>query len=102
MKTFDDGTEEEFLIFKLDFLKSAEDNELTPSTGTHGAKHLYTLLRRALNGNVEDEWIDIIENRAQTYVNFKQDVWTLTNLQIDEDAIRQQKKYLEMTKNQET
>ena len=61
MKTFDDGTEEEFLIFKRDFFKSAEDNELIPSANMHRAKNLYILLIRTLDRNIGDEWLGTIE-----------------------------------------
>ena len=53
--TFDDGSEEVFLIFKRYFVQMIDDQELIPSTDASGAKHLYTLMKRALNGNVLEE-----------------------------------------------
>ena len=60
VETFDDGSEEEFLIFKRNFEQTIEDWKMTPQDDAHGAKHLYTALRKSLSGNVLDEWLDIM------------------------------------------
>ena len=99
VETFDDGTEEQFLMFKRNLEQMFQDNKLVPTADGHGAKHLYTLVRKALSGNVLDEWSDILTVRAtKSYANFKIDLWKLTDKQIDDDLVRQQKRYLENTK----
>ena len=99
VETFDDGTEEEFLLFKGNLEQTFQDNELVSATDGHGAKNLYTLVQKALSGNVLDEWIDISTAReTKNYANFKLDLWKLTNKQIDDDLVRQKKRYLENTK----
>ena len=97
--TFDDGTEEEFLIFKRSFEEVCRDLDLEPEQGTHGAKHLYTLMKKALKGSTRDEWLDIANTtNNMTFAQFQKDLWKLTEQQIDDDSIRQQKNYLENTK----
>ena len=99
VETFDDGSEEEFLIFKRNFEQTIEDWEMTPQDDAHGAKHLYTALRKSLSGNVLDEWLDTMAARVTLdYNGFKEDLWALTERQIDEDSYREQSKYLESTK----
>ena len=99
VETFDNRSEEEFLLFKRDFEQTVEEWELTPQDPAHGAKHLYAALRKSLCGNVLDEWMDIMENTTtQNYRNFLTDLWALTEHQIDADATRKQKKYIERTK----
>ena len=72
---------------------------MTPQSDAHGAKHLYTALRKSLSGNILNEWLDIMAARAtQDYNSFKEDLWALTERQIDEDSFCKQKKYLESTK----
>ena len=99
IESFDDGTEEQFLMFKRNLEQTIQDNELEPVDDGHGAKHLYTLVQKALSGNVLDKWNDISSARAtKSYVNFQVDLWKLTDKQIDDDLVRQQKRYLENTK----
>ncbi len=99
VETFNDGTEEEFLMFKRNLEQTFQDNEIVPAADGHGAKHLYTLVRKSLSGNVLDEWIDISTARAtKDYANFQLDLWRLTDKQIDDDSVRKQKRYLENTK----
>ena len=87
VETFNDGSEEEFLIFKRNFEQTIKDWEMTPQDNVHGPKHLYTALRKSLSGNVLDEWLDILAARAtQNYDRFKEDLWALTEHQIDEDS----------------
>ena len=92
VESFDDGTKEQFLMFKRNLEQTIQDNELEPVDEGHGAKHLYTLVRKALSGNVLDEWIDISSTRAtKSYRNFQVDLWRLTDKQLDDDSVRQQK-----------
>ena len=99
IESFDDGTEEQFLMFTRNLEQTLQDNELEPADNGHGAKHLYTLVRKALSGNVLDKWIDISTSRAtKDYANFKVDLWKLIDKQIEDDLVRQQKRYLENTK----
>ena len=99
IESFDDGTEEQFLMFKHNLEQTIQDNELVPADDGHGAKHLYTLVCKALSGNVLDKWIDFSTSRAtKNYTNFKVDLWKLTDKQIDHNSVRQQKRYLENTK----
>ena len=70
VETFDDGTEEQFLIFKRNLLQTVSDNDLEPSNVGHGAKHLYKLMRLALSGNVLDKWINISSARAIKITKF--------------------------------
>ena len=99
IESFDNGTEEQLLMFKRNLEQTIQDNELKPADDGHGAKHLYTLVRKALSGNVLDEWIDISTSRTtKNYANFKIYLWKLTDKQIDDDSVRQQKRYLENTK----
>ena len=80
METFDDGTEEEFLLFKQNLEQTFQDNELVPTTNGHSTKHLYMLVWKALSGNVLDEWIDISATQTmKNYTSFKLDLWLLTD-----------------------
>ena len=71
IELFDNGTEEQFLMFKRNLEHTIQDNELEPVDEGHSAKHLYTLVRKALSGNVLDKWNDISSTRAtKSYGNF--------------------------------
>ena len=86
---FDDGSEEEFLIFKRNFEQIVEEWELTPQDPAHGARHLYAALRKSLSGNILDERMDIMENTTTlNYRNFLTDLWALIERQTDADAAR--------------
>ena len=99
VETFEDGSEEEFLIFERNSKQTIEDWEMTPQNDAYGAKHLYTALRKSLSGNMLDEWLDITASRGmQAYNWFKEDLWALTECQINKDYFCKQKKYLESTK----
>ena len=99
IESFDDGTEEQFLMFKQNLEQTIQDNGSEPMDDGNGAKYFYTLVRKALSGNVLDKWIDISTKRTiNSYVNFKIDLWKLTDKQIDDDSVMQQKRYLENTK----
>ena len=88
--TFDDGTEEEFLIFKRSFEEGCQDLDIEPEQGTHGAKHLYTLMKKALKGSTRGEWLDIVgATNSMTFAQFQKDLWKLIEQQIDDDSIRQ-------------
>ena len=68
------------LKYKSKVEQTIQDDELEPVNEGHGAKHLYTLVRKALSGNVLDEWIDISSTRAtKSYGNFQVDLWRLTD-----------------------
>ena len=89
IELFDDETEEQFLMFKCNLEQTIQDNELKPAEDGNGAKHLYTLVRKVLSGDVLDKWIDISTSRAtKDYYNFKVDLWKLTDKQIDDDLVR--------------
>ena len=77
-----------------------DELDLVPETANSGAKHLYVLMRKMLSGNVLDEWCDIMGRRTSnlTYATFQDDVWELTKEQLEEDAVKEQKRYLENTK----
>ena len=64
VETFNDGSEEEFLIFKRNFEQTVKDWELKPQDPAYGAKHLCTALRKSLSGNVLDEWLDITPTKS--------------------------------------
>ena len=64
---------------------------MTPQDDMHGPKHLYTALRKSLSCNILDEWLDIMTARAtQDYHRFKEDLWALTESQIDKNSFREQ------------
>ena len=68
----------------------------------YGAKHLYSLVRKALRGHALDDWLGIsVDQVVKNYENFQSDLWKLTDQQIDDDATHQQKRYLEKKKNKE-
>ena len=99
VELFDDGTEGQFLVFKRNLTQTIEEVNLEPSDDSYGAKHLYSLTRKAVRGHALDTWLNISRDQSvKSYGNFKEDLWKLTNRIIDDDATRQQKKYLEKTK----
>ena len=98
VEAFDNGKEEEFLIFKQNFEQTAKDWDLNPAQDNHGARDLYTPIQQFLSSNILDKWLDIMSARGtQNYQWFQEDLWNLTKRKANEDSGRKQKKYLENT-----
>ena len=98
VEIFDNGTEEQFLIFKRNIMQTIAGMNLEPADEAYGAEHLYSLVRKALRYNALEEWLEICANRAKkNHANFHLDLWELTEQQINKDTIRQKKRYLEKT-----